>query len=96
MPQGVPNQPIKEPKRCLFEFTCSCGQVFIYQSEMKDHYFKCERMKTQYQDLFNIIVRYNHKDLDIRMKQSLSAVIDMFNNEIFNNICNERKKMNMP
>jgi hypothetical protein len=38
--------------------------------------------------LFNIIVRYNHKDLEVRQKQSLSAVIDMFSNEIHNNIYN--------
>jgi hypothetical protein len=53
-------------------------------------------MKSYYQDLFNIIVRFNHKDLDIRYKQSLSAVIDMFSNEICNNIVNEMKRRGMP
>ena len=62
---------------------------------MKDHYFKCDKMKAHYQDLFNIIVRYNHKDLQIEQKQSLSAVIDMFSNEIFNNIKNEMVKRGM-
>lgn len=69
--------------------------TIAFQSELKDHYFKCERMKLHYQDLFNIIVRYNHKDLEVRQKQSLSAVIDMFSNEIHNNICNEMKRRGM-
>ncbi len=42
-------------------------------------------MKQHYQDLINIIVRYNHKDLEVRQKQSLSAFIDMFYNENHNN-----------
>ena len=53
-------------------------------------------MKLHYQDLLNIIVRYNQKDLEVREKQSLSAVIDMFSNEIHNNICNEMKRKGMP
>jgi hypothetical protein len=53
-------------------------------------------MKLHYQDLFNIIVRYNHKDLEVRQKQSLSAVIDMLYNEIHNNIYNEMKRKGMP
>ena len=88
-PQGVPGQPagpVKEPKRCLFEFSCLCSVTIAFQSELKDHYFKCERMKLHDQDLFNIIVRHNHKDLEVRQKQSLSAVIDMFSNEIHNSI----------
>jgi hypothetical protein len=52
-------------------------------------------MKLHYQDLLNIIVRYDHKDLELRQKQSLSAVIDMFSNEIHNKICNEMKRKGM-
>jgi hypothetical protein len=78
--------PAKEQKRCLFEFTCLCGHTCELQSEMKDHYFKCERMKKHYGDLFNLIVKYNSKDLDIKQKQSLNSIIDMFSNEIQNNI----------
>ena len=96
MPQAVPNQaPVKEPKKCVFEFTCQCGMKIAFQSELKDHYFKCERMKGHYSDLFNIIVKYNHKDLQIEQKQSLSAVIDMFSNEIFINIQNEMRRRGM-
>jgi hypothetical protein len=48
-------------------------------------------MKLHYQDLFNIIVRYNHKNLEFRQKQSLSAIINMFSNEIYYRICHDIK-----
>lgn len=53
-------------------------------------------MNTHYKDLFNVIVKYNQKDLDIKFKQSLNAVIDMFSNEIYNNVINEMKKQGLP
>lgn len=39
-------------------------------------------MKNYYADLFNCIVKYNNKDLDLKFKLSLNSVIDMFSNEI--------------
>lgn len=56
------NGGVKPPsnlKKCIFDFQCLCGAVIQYQGELKDHYFKCERMKTHYQDLFTMIVQYN-------------------------------------
>ena len=66
-----------------------------HQSELKEHYFKCEEMKKYYGELFNLIVKYNHKNLSIPQKQSLNAIIDMFSTEIQNNINNELKKQGM-
>jgi hypothetical protein len=48
-------------KKCVFDFHCLCGAVIQFQGELKDHYFKCERMKNHYQELFTIIVQYNQK-----------------------------------
>ena len=75
-----------QARRCIYDFTCQCGQVIVLQAELKEHYFKCEEMKKYYGDLFNLIVKYNHKNLTVPQKQSLNSVIDMFSNEIQNNI----------
>jgi hypothetical protein len=56
----------KEPRKCVFEYTCQCGMSTQLQSDLKDHYFKCEEMKKHYADLFNVIVRYNHKNLSVQ------------------------------
>ena len=55
--------PIRQTsmKKCVFDFHCLCGAVIQFQGELKDHYFKCERMKNHYQELFTIIVQYNQK-----------------------------------
>ena len=87
--------PVKGPKRCIFEFTCQCSAKILFQNELKDHYFKCDKMKAHYQDLFNIIHRYYPKDLQIEQKQLLNAVIDMFSNEMFTNTMNEISKRGM-
>ena len=53
-------------------------------------------MKKYYADLFNVIVKYNHKNLSVPQKMSLSAIIDMFGNEIQNNIISDMKKQGIP
>ena len=73
-----------------------CGMKTQVQSELKDHYFGCEEMKKYYAELFNVIVRYNHKNLSISQKMSLSAIIDMFGSEIQNNILSEMRKQGIP
>jgi hypothetical protein len=83
---------LREPRKCIFEFTCACGVSTQLQTELKDHYFRCEEMKKYYSELFNVIVRYNHKGLNVEQKKSLSAIIEMFGSEIQNNIVNEMKK----
>lgn len=66
------------------------------QQELKEHYFKCEPMKKHYGELFTLIVKYNHKDLKLDQKMSLDAVVDMFSNEIKNNVLNDARKNGHP
>ena len=87
---GKPNPSLK---KCIHDFTCLCGSVIQFQGELKDHYFKCDRMKNHYKELFNTMISYNSKQLDITQRKSLNAVIDMFNNEMFNTINNDLRKM---
>jgi hypothetical protein len=66
IPKGEENKmSVKEPRKCLFEFTCQCGLKIVFQNDLKDHYFKCSQMKAYYSYLFNTIVKYNPKDLGI-------------------------------
>ena len=90
-----PPGPYVPPRKCIFEYTCLCNTKFVYQQELKEHYFKCELMKKHYGDLFTLIVKYNHKDLSVEQKMSLNAVVDMFSNEIKNNVINDAKKNGM-
>lgn len=93
--------PLIQPKegagrRCIFDYTCPCGAKYSLHSELKDHYFKCEKMKGLYGELFTMIVKYNHKNLGIPEKMSLNAIIDMFCHEIKSNIINEMRRQSQP
>ena len=85
-------KPIVSQRKCIHEFTCLCGSVINFQGELKDHYFKCDRMKKHYSELFTTMISYNNKQLDLSQRKSLNAVIDMFNSEMFNTINNDLKK----
>jgi hypothetical protein len=83
----LPNQQqLIQQGRCLFEYTCPCGDVIEYQNTLKDHYYKCDRMKAQYGELVNVIVKYNHKNQNLTGKRSLSALVGMLSSEIFKNV----------
>ena len=43
-------------------------------------------MKIQYGELVNVIVKYNHKNLNGREKRSLSALVGMLSSEIYKNV----------
>lgn len=94
--QQPPLSQRADAKKCIFDYTCECGLKFLYQGELKDHYFKCEPMKQRYGELFQMIVKYNHKGLSIPQKMSLNAVIDMFSNEIKTVVINDMKRQGLP
>lgn len=93
----MPVNPVPKDagRRCIFDYTCPCGAKFSLHSELKDHYFKCEKMKSMYGELFTMIVKYNHKNLGISEKMSLNAIIDMFCHEIKSNIINEMRRQEL-
>jgi hypothetical protein len=83
----MPNQQqLLQQGKCLFEYSCPCGDVIEYQGSLKEHYYKCELMKVQYGELVNVIVKYNHKNLNGREKRSLSALVSMLSSEIYKNV----------
>ena len=83
----MPNQQqLLQQGKCLFEFSCPCGDVIEYQSSLKEHYYKCNLMNVQYGELVNVIVKYNHKNLNLRDKRSISALVGMLSNEIYKSV----------
>ena len=72
-----PNMPIMANPNEVYNFVCTCGASF-HPSSIQDHYFKCEKLKSEYGELLLKVGDYQERAVTLQQQKNFVALLEFF------------------